>query len=146
MNTFYKNYLYVFLISTLIIFVLVISTNRVVDPYSYFYEPPKKEFNFLKPYIPTTRAKALAILKIRPKTIILGSSRTEQGMDPNHVLWDDINTPEKENFTDILERSLSIADALIVELFDTSDSDKWTWGKLHTITYPTNFSKTFNTF
>ena len=63
----------------------------------------------------------------------------EMMKDPNHVLWDDINTPEKENFTDILERSLSIADALIVELFDTSDSDKWTWGKLHTITYPTNF-------
>ena len=63
----------------------------------------------------------------------------EMMKDPNHVLWDDINTPEKENLTDILERSLSIADALIVELFDTSDSDKWTWGKLHTITYPTNF-------
>ena len=63
----------------------------------------------------------------------------EMMKDPNHVLWDDINTPERENLTDILERSLSIADALIVELFDTSDSDKWTWGKLHTITYPTNF-------
>ena len=63
----------------------------------------------------------------------------EMMKDPNHVLWDDINTPEKENLTDILERSLSISDALIVELFDTSDSDKWTWGKLHTITYPTNF-------
>tara|TARA_B100001013_G_scaffold162203_1_gene96996 strand:+ start:222 stop:1406 length:1185 start_codon:yes stop_codon:yes gene_type:complete len=88
MNTIYKNYLYVFLISTLIIFILVISTNRLIDPYSFFYEPTKQEFNFLKPYIPTTRAKALAILKIRPKTIILGSSRTESGVDPNHALWD----------------------------------------------------------
>ena len=42
----------------------------------------------MKPYIPTKRAKALAILKIRPKTIILGSSRTELGMDPNHSFWD----------------------------------------------------------
>ena len=63
----------------------------------------------------------------------------EMMKDPNHVLWDDVNTSEKENLTDILERSLSIADSLIVELFDTSDTDKWTWGKLHTITYPTNF-------
>ena len=42
----------------------------------------------MKPYVPITRAKALAILKIRPKTIILGSSRTESGVDPNHALWD----------------------------------------------------------
>ena len=63
----------------------------------------------------------------------------EMMKDPNHLLWDDVNTSEKENLTDILERSLSIADSLIVELFDTSDTDKWTWGKLHTITYPTNF-------
>lgn len=58
--------------------------------------------------------------------------------DPNHILWDDINTPQKENLTDILERALLLADERIVELFDTDDYDKWSWGKLHTITYPTN--------
>ena len=58
--------------------------------------------------------------------------------DPNHILWDDINTPQKENLTDILERALSLADERIVELFDTDDYDKWSWGELHTITYPTN--------
>jgi penicillin amidase len=59
--------------------------------------------------------------------------------DPNHELWDDVNTSEKENLTDILERSLAIADEEIVELFGTSNTSRWTWGKLHTITYPTNF-------
>jgi penicillin amidase len=58
--------------------------------------------------------------------------------DPNHILWDDINTPQKENLTDILERALLLADEQIVELFDTDDYDKWSWGELHTITYPTN--------
>ena len=58
--------------------------------------------------------------------------------DPNHILWDDINTPHKENLTDILERALLLADERIVELFDTDDYDKWSWGELHTITYPTN--------
>ena len=58
--------------------------------------------------------------------------------DPNHILWDDINTPQKENLTDILERALLLADERIVELFDTDDYDKWSWGELHTITYPTN--------
>ena len=61
---------------------------------------------------------------------------SEMMKDPNHVLWDDVNTPEKENLTDILERSLKHY-PLIVELFDMIP-DKWTWGKLHTITYPTN--------
>jgi len=58
--------------------------------------------------------------------------------DPNHILWDDINTPQKENLTDILERALLLADEKIVELFDTDDYDSWSWGELHTITYPTN--------
>ena len=58
--------------------------------------------------------------------------------DPNHILWDDINTPQKENLTDILERALLLADQQIVELFDTDDYDKWSWGEIHTITYPTN--------
>ena len=58
--------------------------------------------------------------------------------DPNHILWDDINTPRKENLTDILERALLLADERIIELFDTDDYDKWSWGELHTITYPTN--------
>ena len=58
--------------------------------------------------------------------------------DPNHIMWDDINTSGKENLTDILERTLSISDKTIVEIFDSSDSNDWKWGKIHTITYPTN--------
>ena len=58
--------------------------------------------------------------------------------DPNHIMWDDVNTSGKENLTDILERTLSISDKTIVEIFDSSDSNDWEWGKIHTITYPTN--------
>ena len=58
--------------------------------------------------------------------------------NPNHIMWDDVNTSGKENLTDILERTLSISDKTIVEIFDSSDSDDWEWGKIHTITYPTN--------
>ena len=58
--------------------------------------------------------------------------------DPNHIMWDDINTPQKENLTDILERTLVLADENIILLFGTEDYDKWSWGELHTITYPTN--------
>ena len=58
--------------------------------------------------------------------------------DPNHIMWDDINTPQKENLTDILERTLVLADENIISLFGTEDYDKWSWGELHTITYPTN--------
>ena len=45
--------------------------------------------------------------------------------DPNHIMWDDVNTSGKENLTDILERTLSISDKTIVEIFDSSDSDDW---------------------
>ena len=58
--------------------------------------------------------------------------------DPNHIMWDDINTSQKENLTDILERTLVLADEDIISLFGTEDYDKWSWGELHTITYPTN--------
>ena len=58
--------------------------------------------------------------------------------DPNHIIWDDINTSQKENLTDILERTLVLADESIVLLFGTEDYDKWSWGEIHTITYPTN--------
>ena len=58
--------------------------------------------------------------------------------NPNHIMWDDVNTSGKENLTDILERTLNISDKAIVEIFDSSDSKDWEWGKIHTITYPTN--------
>ncbi|MFL2705537.1 MAG: hypothetical protein ACJ0GU_04035 [Gammaproteobacteria bacterium] len=87
MNKVYKNYFYIVLISIATIFFLVVSINRLIDPYSYFHDANKKEFNFLKPYIPTTRAKALAIAEFKPKVLILGSSRTEQGIDPNNDAW-----------------------------------------------------------
>ena len=58
--------------------------------------------------------------------------------DPNHIIWDDINTSQKENLTDILERTLVLSDESIVLLFGTEDYDKWSWGEIHTITYPTN--------
>ena len=32
--------------------------------------------------------------------------------DPNHIMWDDVNTSGKENLTDILERTLSISDKI----------------------------------
>ena len=40
--------------------------------------------------------------------------------DPNHIIWDDINTPEKENLTDILERTLAISDKSIIEIFNST--------------------------
>ena len=58
--------------------------------------------------------------------------------NPNHIMWDDVSTSDKENLTDILERTLNISDKAIVEIFDSSDSKDWEWGKIHTITYPTN--------
>jgi len=54
--------------------------------------------------------------------------------------FDDVKTPEKETIEDIVARSLSQA---VSELEETlgSDMDKWTWGRIHTVTFEHAFGQ-----
>lgn len=54
--------------------------------------------------------------------------------NPNSVWWDNINTPQKETFKDIVTISFKTSVAeLKTGLGD--DMNKWKWSKVHTITY-----------
>ncbi|MFM2063621.1 MAG: hypothetical protein RLZZ507_3292 [Cyanobacteriota bacterium] len=75
-----------FLLTISISIFMVVSVNFVIDPYGiyrspYFlginHEKPKKQFN-------DRLYKAIDIIRIKPLTVFLGSSRTKQGLDPNH--------------------------------------------------------------
>ncbi|WP_413175095.1 hypothetical protein [Anabaena azotica] len=75
-----------FLMSIAISILMVVSINFVVDPYGIYKTPnflginhvkPKKQFN-------DRLYKTIDIQQIKPLVVFLGSSRTKQGLDPNH--------------------------------------------------------------
>jgi hypothetical protein len=80
-----------FFIMTTLPMVLVALFNIIVDPYDVYktenlfginHEKPKKENN-------DRLFKAIDVINIQPVTVILGSSRTKQGIDPFHPVFKD---------------------------------------------------------
>jgi len=64
--------------------------NYVIDPFSMFGSPAIHGINADKPEFNThaRMAKAHAVHVIKPRGLILGSSRAEYGLDPAHPGWD----------------------------------------------------------
>ncbi|MCA1990745.1 MAG: hypothetical protein LDL41_01675 [Coleofasciculus sp. S288] len=60
--------------------------NVAVDPYGVAYSPVRDNFNNLKieKFNNVRLFKAVDVIRLRPKSILLGSSRTDIGLDPNH--------------------------------------------------------------
>lgn len=79
----YIRWLVVFLLSQILGIVVF---NLAVDPYGIIDSPKIYRLNHAKPQQePQVRLyKAVAITQVRPKTILLGSSRTDVGLNPNH--------------------------------------------------------------
>ncbi|MGI9436520.1 MAG: hypothetical protein ACR2Q4_17120 [Geminicoccaceae bacterium] len=75
--------------------VLVAILNIAVDPYGIFGTPRIEGFNAIKPSIGTKvrTAKVHQVLKIRPKAVIIGNSRPEMGLDPEHPCWPETSRP-----------------------------------------------------
>jgi len=72
------------------LFLLVVAvTNLLVDPYGIFRLVDSEGFNRIKPAAATRgpMAKAYQVLRVQPKTLILGNSRAEVGLDPNFPGW-----------------------------------------------------------
>lgn len=84
-----KRYLYIWFIATILIITGVATINIVVDPYGIFRLVDQVGFNRVKPTAAKhgQMAKAYQVLRIQPKTLILGNSRTEVGLDPRHTAW-----------------------------------------------------------
>lgn len=63
-----------------------VGLNWVIDPYGAFGGPVISGINDLKPEydLHLALAKTLAVGIVKPRTIILGSSRANEGLDPDH--------------------------------------------------------------
>ena len=77
------------LIATAII--ITITFNWFMNPYGIYHSPEIDGINKRKPLFAgqLRLAKAWTIYKRKPDAIILGSSRSECGLDPNHPGWKD---------------------------------------------------------
>ncbi|NEQ74494.1 MAG: hypothetical protein F6K23_16510 [Okeania sp. SIO2C9] len=82
----YRRYNWRFLLSVFLPVVTVGIFNIVVDPYDVFNTPNFLGINHSKPRKDNSYClyKATDIIRIKPVTILMGSSRKKQGLDPNH--------------------------------------------------------------
>ncbi len=82
----YRRYNWIFLLSAFLPIVGVGVFNILVDPYDVFNTPNFLGINHSKPRKDNSDRlfKANDIIRIKPITILIGSSRTKQGLDPNH--------------------------------------------------------------
>ncbi len=69
--------------------------NYVVDPYGLYRFVDREGFNRHKPKAGTSGylVKPYAVERIRPKTLLLGNSRDEAGLDPQSSVWPDEYRP-----------------------------------------------------
>lgn len=79
-------YLRIISVGTVVLLSLVILLNYLVDPYSIFNSPQWSGINANKPELfeHLRLTKAYAIERLKPDALLLGSSRTEHGLDPEH--------------------------------------------------------------
>jgi len=84
-----NRYLTQWFLAVALILLAVVAINLVVDPYGIFRLVDRPGFNAVKPAAPSRgpMAKAYQVLRVQPKTLILGNSRAELGLDPNHPAW-----------------------------------------------------------
>jgi hypothetical protein len=79
------------LLATAIPMLSVALFNYTIDPYDVFNTPNYFGLNHSKPKKDNNDRlfKALDITRLKPTTVIIGSSRTKQGIDPNHLVFAD---------------------------------------------------------
>ena len=82
----FKRHATIFLATAAVATALIVAFNRIVDPYGIFAGPRVAGFNLLKPEYDKhiCLGKSLALEAIKPRTVILGSSRSNNGLDPDH--------------------------------------------------------------
>src|SRR5438034_6303983 len=73
----------------------VVAVNLVVDPFGMYRLVVLESVNAYKPAIPTRvrLIKAYEVRRLRPRGIILGTSRSHVGLRPSHDGWDPAARP-----------------------------------------------------
>ena len=84
-----SRYLRVLLFGTMAFLLLAVGFNRLIDPFGLFDGPHIEGINTNKPeFVSHLRmAKAAAVQRLHPRAIVLGTSRGEIGIDPQHPGW-----------------------------------------------------------
>lgn len=84
-----------FVLNGLALAATVAAVNVAVDPYLLFDRPRQAGFNDVKPAAETREhlIKAYAAPRSAARTVILGSSRCDIGLDPAHPLWRESDRP-----------------------------------------------------
>ncbi|NES90965.1 MAG: hypothetical protein F6K13_17930, partial [Okeania sp. SIO2B9] len=81
----YRRYNWMFFLSVFLPIVTVGIFNIVVDPYDVFNTPNFLGINHSKPRKDNNDRlfKATDVIRIKPITVLMGSSKTKQGLDTN---------------------------------------------------------------
>jgi hypothetical protein len=90
-NTRYRRFNLIFLASALLPLLSVGMFNIAVDPYGIYNSPTFAEFNQAKPekWKHQRLYKAIAVSRVKPVTIFLGSSRINLGLNPEYAALKD---------------------------------------------------------
>ena len=77
------------LIGSLLLIAAVTVFNAAIDPYGMFGRPRVAGINLHKPYAGDRGriVKVHQVLRVRPRSLIVGNSRPEMGIDPEHHCW-----------------------------------------------------------
>jgi hypothetical protein len=85
----FSNYLKFLSIVASLALLSIVGFNRLIDPFALYGGPLIEGVNIHKTAFSrdTRMSKAAAIYQQNPLAIVLGSSRSEQGIDPSHLGW-----------------------------------------------------------
>jgi len=86
-----KKYTYLFITLCFILTISLATLNYIVDPYILFQPQGIFGFNSKKPAAAARSrlSKPYNVIKVNPKTIVVGNSRPEMGLDPKSSCWPD---------------------------------------------------------
>lgn len=90
-----SKFLLVFAKVCLALAVIIMSVNAVVDPLGLFGAPTIDGFNVVKPrmFANARMVKAHQLRRFAPHGLVLGSSRAETGINPDHLGWGEQSQP-----------------------------------------------------
>jgi tetratricopeptide (TPR) repeat protein len=78
-----------FAVSALCFCAAIVATNVIIDPFMFWNVVTIPGINSQRPEFAswTRMAKAQAMCRLQPNSVIMGSSRTEVGLDPHYLAW-----------------------------------------------------------
>lgn len=80
-------YLVFMLLGSAVVMTLVLSLNRLANPYCLFADDWVPHENKPETFSHSRLVKANQVRHLRPAALVLGSSRAESGIDPRHPAW-----------------------------------------------------------